>query len=178
MNDSLTLTPVVQVVGGLVILFLGRRLFWLFVGMTGFFFGLQLGIKLFAGMGDVVILLLSLLAGLVCAGFAVLFQRLAVIIAGGLIGGMLAVQIAPAVGMHSDSVLWGIFLAGVVLAAVMVNVSFNPMLILLSSVAGAMMIADALQLDPLLEPILIAICFVLGLVVQTRSYLRSHRAAV
>lgn len=177
MNDSLPLTPAVQIIGGLLILFFGRRLFWLFVGMVGFFFGLQLGMKLFADMADWLLLVVSVLTGLVCAGLTVLLQRLAVILAGALVGGMLAMRLAPFAGLHSETVLWGAFMAGAVLAAVLLYIAFDPMLVLVSVAAGAMMIADALQLDPLIEPILLVICFVLGVAVQSRGLFRARGIA-
>lgn len=173
MNDSLPLTPAVQIVAGLLVLLFGRRLFWLFVGAVGFFIGLQVGMKLFAQMAEWMLLLLSILVGLVFAGLTIVLQRLAVILAGALVGGMLAVQLAPVAGLYSATMLWGVFVAGGVLAAVLLYVAFDPMLILLSAIVGTMMISNGLHLDPVIEPVLLVVCLLLGLVVQFRGLRRS-----
>jgi hypothetical protein len=174
MDDPLPLTPAAQIIAGLLVLFLGRRLFWLFVGVAGFFFGLQFGMKLFNGMADWLLLLVSILLGAVCAGLSILLQRLAVAIAGGVVGGMIAIRLAPLVGLHSEQGLWVAFVIGAFLAAVLLSVMFDPMLIFLSATIGAVMIAEAPSVDPMIEPIILAICFIAGVAVQFRTYLRSR----
>lgn len=175
MDNSLPFTPAAQIIAGLLVLFLGRKLFWLFVGVVGFFGGLQIGLRWFAGLDGWLLLALSILVGLVCTGLAILLQRLAVGIAGGLVGGMLAMRLAPALGMHSETGVWVAFIVGALLAAVLLSVTFDPVLILLSAIVGAMMIAEALPLDPMLEPIVLGLCFLVGAAVQFRMY-RNSRA--
>jgi hypothetical protein len=168
MDDSLPLTPAAQIVAGLLILILGRRLFWVFVGVVGFFFGLQFGLTFFAGMAGWLLLLLSIVTGLVCAGLTILLQRLAVIIAGGFAGGMIAMRLAPLVGLHAQESQWAAFLAGALLAAVLVSVLFDPALIFLSAITGALMIAEALPLDAMIQPLVFGILFILGVIIQLR----------
>jgi len=168
MDDPLPFTPVVQLVAGLLILILGRRLFWIFVGVVGFFFGVQFGASIFAGTAGWIILLVSVLAGIVCAGLTILLQRLAVAVAGGFAGGMIAFHLAPLVGLHTSDGQGAAFIAGGLLAAVLLSVLFDPALILLSSITGAFMIADALPLDDLIEPVAIGILVIIGIAVQIK----------
>jgi MFS family permease len=176
MGDTLTITPAAQVLGGLLILLFGRRLFWIFVGVVGFFFGLQFGLQVFKGIAEWMLLLLSLFVGVVCAGLAVLFQRLVVILAGGLAGGMLALWMAEPAGLHTEGAQIVAFIAGAFLAAVMLAVLFDPVLIILSVVIGALKITEALPLDHMLLPLVFGLCLVVGFAVQVRSLRHQSRS--
>lgn len=176
MGDTLPITPAAQVIAGLLILFFGRRLFWVFVGVIGFFCGLQFGLAVFNGAADWLIFLLSLLIGAVCAGLAILLQRVSVAIAGGFAGGMLALWIAQPVGLHSESGQWVAFIAGALLAAVMLTVLFDPILIILSVVIGALKITQALPIDDMLQPLVFGVCLIAGFAVQIRTFRHERRA--
>ena len=176
MDDALQFTATGQIVAGLLLLFLGRRLFWLFVGVVGFFAGVQFGDRIFAGMENWMLLLLSIGLGVIAAVLALALQRLAVMVAGGLMGGILAMQIAPSLGFHADNGLWVAFLFGALLAAVLFSVLFDPMLIGISALAGAVMITGALNLGDLLQAIMTIALFVAGVLVQMR--IARHRPAV
>ena len=131
--DDAFLTPAVQIVAGLLILFLGRRLFWLFVGVVGFFFGVQFAVKVLGDLSDWMVLLIALLVGIVSAALTMALQRLAVILAGGIAGGLLAMRIAPAAGMYTEDGILVAFVAGAFLMAVVFYVLFDPALITISS---------------------------------------------
>jgi hypothetical protein len=78
-------TPSIQVVSiilGLAVLVLGRKLFWLFVGVAGFVFGLNLATELLGGeQADWLILAAGLAVGLLGAVVAIVVQRIAIGIA-------------------------------------------------------------------------------------------------
>jgi hypothetical protein len=167
MGDPLSISPAAQVIAGLLILFLGRRLFWVFVGVVGFFCGLKFGAEIFKGIADWLLVLLSILVGVISAGLAVMLQRVAVAVAGGFAGGMLALRLAPAAGLHSDGGLWVAFI-----------VMFDPMLILLSVIVGALMVTEALPIDNIVAPLVFGVCLVAGLAVQIRMFRRSGASAV
>jgi hypothetical protein len=126
MNDPLLLTPAAQAVAGLLLLLLGRRLFWLFVALVGFFLGAQVGAAVFTNLADWALLAVALVTGLVGAGLAIFLQRLAVTIAGAIAGGMLAVRIAPLIGLHTEAGLIAAFVGGALIAAVLLAVLFDP----------------------------------------------------
>ena len=67
-----TLTTVAAVVLGLISLFLGRRFFWLFIGLAGFALGLALSQGLVSGANDA-------LRPLLVLGLAILFGLLAIV---------------------------------------------------------------------------------------------------
>src|ERR1041385_6355086 len=83
MHSSL---PIISVLVGLALLLFGRRLFWLFVAALGFAIGLQLAPYLSQNPPLWLSLLLSLGLGLLGALLAVVLQKLAIAIAGFLVG--------------------------------------------------------------------------------------------
>jgi hypothetical protein len=167
MDDSLT--PAVQIVAGLLVLFLGRRLFWLFVGVVGFYFGLQYGMKVFEGLAAWALMLLSIVLGVVCSLLTILLQRLAVILAGAMAGAILAIHVAPFVGLDRGVAgPWMAIVAGALLTAVLFSVLFDPMLILVSSLTGALMIIDVMPYDPTVKLCYFALLFIIGIAVQAR----------
>ena len=67
---------------GIVLLALGRRLFWLFVGCVGFMAGLQMAQQYFGLQPSWVAWAAALLFGLVGALLALFFQKLAIVLGG------------------------------------------------------------------------------------------------
>jgi hypothetical protein len=172
MNDPLLLTPAGQVVAGLLVLLLGRRIFWLFVGLVGFFLGAQASTQIFPDMADGVLLLVALAVGLVGAVLAILLQRLAVTMAGAIAGGMLAVRIAPLAGLHTEAGVIAAFVAGALVAAVVLAVLFDPALIVISALIGGVMAAEAFPIDPSVEPFVLVVLVALGIAIQARQFSR------
>ncbi len=169
MTDSLQFSPVVQTMAGLLLLLLGRRLFWVFVGAIGFFVGSQIATVAMASTNDATVLGIALAGGIVGALLSLFLQRLAVMVAGGLALGMMAMRMAPLIGLHLDAGMAVAFIFAALLGAVLVNVIFGPALIVISSVTGAVMIAEALPLDGSLTPLLIVPLTVVGVLLQARA---------
>jgi hypothetical protein len=168
MGDSLQLTPLAQILAGILLLVLGRKLFWVFVGVIGFFAGVHYGAQVLAGLDEWLRLVIAFGIGVVAAVLALVLQRLAVAIAGAFVGGTFAIQLAPLIGLHTDAGITMAFFFGAVLTAVLLSVLFDPALIVLSALMGAVMIADALALNDVLNLLVIAVLFVVGLVIQSR----------
>ncbi len=168
MTSPLVFTPVVQIAGGLLLLLLGRRLFWLFVAVVGFFVGAQYGAGIFATPNDGVVLLAALALGALGAVLAVVLQRFAVTVAGAIAGGMMAIRIAPLLGLHTEAGVLAAAGAGALLAAGLLAVIFDPALIVISALTGAVMIAEALPIDHLLEPLVLISLALLGVYLQMR----------
>jgi hypothetical protein len=132
-----TATPVAALLAGILLLFFGRRLFWLFVGVIGFMAGwyLALGGWRHAPAGGR--LLLALVAGLLGVLLAIFLQKVAVALAGFFVGAFLVADLfgwqLPPLRPGEQLVL---LVAGVV-AAVLALVLFDLALILYSAIAGA-----------------------------------------
>ena len=104
--EQLQLSPLPQVLVGLLLVLLGRKLFWLFVGVVGFLAGMRLGAQLVTGQSEIVILTLAIGVGVLAAVLAIVLQRVAVALAGGLAGGMLAMRLAVLLGINAETVGW------------------------------------------------------------------------
>lgn len=158
----------VRLLLGLAMLLLGRKIFWIFVGVAGFAMGLFLAGRLFHEQPEVLLLVLGLLTGLLGAAVAIFFQRLALWMAGFLSGGYLALSLVAALAGSWGGRLpeWGIFLIGGVLGGILVAVLFDWALIVLSSLTGATLIVQAIPLNQLLSGLAFLTLLAFGIAVQ------------
>jgi hypothetical protein len=131
---------------GFVLLVLGRRMFWLFVGGVGFILGFWLTSQVVTGDGNarLVVLAVALIFGLAGALIARMLQRLAVGLAGFVAGGYVLTGLAHMLGWEMGSASWVLFLVGGVIGAGLVAGLFEWALILLSSFTGATLIIQNL----------------------------------
>ena len=65
------------IAAGVLLLFLGRKLFWLFVAVVGFLIGMTFAPELLPNQPDSVILTISLIVGLLGALLAALLRKAA-----------------------------------------------------------------------------------------------------
>jgi len=161
------MAPAVQIGAGLLLLIMGRRLYWIFVGMIGFLGGMEFGMKYMADSPQWMVITVAIMAGIVGIGLAIVLQRLAVALAGGLAGGILAMRLVAALGMSVRDYGQMSFLVGAVLAAILLSIFFDPMLIFISALTGAVIVGQAIELAPALQLFAIIGLFVMGVAVQT-----------
>jgi hypothetical protein len=159
----------IRLLVGLILLILGRKVFWLFVGAIGFVYGLNLATQIFQNLPDWALLLIALLAGLIGAGLAILLQRVAVWVAGFLAGGFFLLSVLNVVSAETSQwVFWLVFLVGGILGAVLVALVFDWALIILSSLMGATLIVQAFELNQVIATLLFVGLVVIGIVIQAR----------
>src|SRR5215210_6984687 len=137
---------VVSILVGVALLLAGRKLFWLFVGAVGFAYGLRVAPHIFAGVSGPILLLLAIGMGIIGAVLALLFQKLAIGLAGALLGGYFGAHLAFTLGLNTHEFALIPFVIGAVAGAVLVVILFDWALIILSSMAGAILIAQPLTL--------------------------------
>jgi hypothetical protein len=158
--------PIVSAIIGLVILFFGRRLFWLCVAAIGFAAGVELAAYLVHEPSPLLQLTLAILLGLIGALLALFLQKLAIAVAGILAGGRLAVGLAASFILHSAEHYWLIFFIGGILGALLLLLLFDWALIFVSALIGAHLITSAIAL-PATGRLLVFIVLVLcGVLVQ------------
>jgi hypothetical protein len=173
---DLAMTGWVQILVGAVLLLLGRRLFWVFVGAVGFIVGAQIATRFFAGQTQLVLLLIAIGCGLVGALLAVVLQRLAVFAAGFFAGGYLGLRLAETLQLQPDLMRWVLFFVGAMVVAVLLSVLFDWVLIVLSALTGAVLVAEMLPLDRTLAFAAAAVLFLIGAAVQSRTLRRREPA--
>jgi hypothetical protein len=162
--------PLFNVLVGAALLFLGRRLFWLYVACVGFVVGTMLGTEWFGGKPDGLTLVIALAVGVIGAIVSIFLQRLVVAIAGFLAGGYLLHTLA--FGLKYESLVWIAFLIGGIIGTVLVLALFDWALIFLSVLTGATVIAQNVGVNGSTSALVFLVLLILGVVVQARQLTR------
>lgn len=159
---------IAQLVVGVLLLVFGRKVFWLFVGGIGFLAGMVLAHRFLGDGSSSTLLVIGLVGGLLGAALAVFIQKIAVAVAGFLGGGLLGYLGAHMVGIQSDAFPWIPVLVCGVLGILFATFLFKWALTVLSSAAGAYMIVKGLTIPESLEPVLIVVLAIVGILIQVR----------
>jgi hypothetical protein len=162
---------------GIALLLLGRKLFWLFVAAIGFVVAMDLVVRLFPGpaTGGVnpVALVVGLVAGVIGALLAIFLQRGAVSVAGFLAGGYIVLSLLDILGLGETTALaWVLTFVGAIIGLVLGLVLLEWALIVLSSLSGASLIAQSIDLSRPLTVLVFVVALVVGIVVQAGTLSR------
>ncbi len=168
---------VLGLVAGALLLVAGRRLFWLFVGLVGFFAGLRFAPAFLSGQPEWMQWLVAALFGLAGMFLAIVLQRLAVAVAGFLVGGFFAADLFGIDFAQPGLAEVLVFVAGGVVAAALSLWLFEGALILLSSLVGAGLIVDALGVGSDTSNLVLLGLTVLGIAIQAGITARGSRRA-
>jgi hypothetical protein len=166
--------PIIGALLGALILFFGRKLFWLCVAAVGFAAGVELAPHLVQEPSPVLALSVALVLGFVGALLALFLQKIAIAIAGFFAGGKFAIAIAAAFFAQHAQYFWLTFIIGGIIGAVLLLVLFDWALIVLSAVVGAYLIQSAIALPPTGTGILFIVLVLVGVVVQAGSFRRTR----
>ena len=164
--DVSTWPPLAVLFVGGLLLVAGRRLFWLAVGVAGFVVGFYLAARFLGGEAGWLVLLVGLVCGLVGALLAVLVQRVAIAVAGFLIGGGAAAALAVDLFHLPEAAQWMVFIAAGIVCAFLAALLFDGALIVLSALLGASMVSGLLPLPALQRVIALVVLAVVGMFVQ------------
>ncbi len=136
---------------GILLLLLGRRLYWLFVAAVGFLTGLELAPRLLPPQSETMVMIVALALALVGALIAVVATKLVVGIVGFAAGGAIAALLLPSVNLAiaEPVIQLGVCVVAGIIGAVLLLVLFDWALIVLSSLAGATLIV--VTVEPLLD---------------------------
>jgi len=170
MHSSAT---IVGVIIGVVILFFGRKLFWLCVAAVGFAVGIQVAPMLVNEASSLLALVIALVFGVLGALLALFIQKVAIALLGFLAGGKLATAIATAFFVQYAQYSTIIFIIGGILGAILLLAVFGWALIVVSSFIGAYLIQSAIVLPPTGSTLVFIGLAVLGVFVQAVSFRRS-----
>src|SRR6266700_929077 len=165
--------PIVGALIGAVILFFGRKLFWLCVAAIGFAAGVELAPHLVHEPSALLSLTIALLLGIIGALLAVFLQKIAIGVLGFLAGGKLAGAIAAAFFVHYAQHSTIIFVVGGIIGAILLLALFDWALIIVSSLIGAHLIQSAILLPPTGSTLVLIGLAVLGILVQAAWFRRT-----
>jgi hypothetical protein len=172
-----TVMMLLRILVGIGLLVMGRRLFFLFVGLIGFITGIHLASHFFPGQPEWMILAIGLMAGVLGALLALLLQWMAVGLAGFLAGGYITLSVLHVLGLgiRTD---WLPFLIGGILGTLLTIFLFYWALIILSSLAGAGLIMETFHVDHWVETFLFIVLSIAGIVIQSVSMKRRRPPAL
>ncbi len=161
------------IIFGCILIVLGHTLYWVFVGTVGFVAGFEIAKLTTYGYSQTTTLIYACIAGLLGGVFAMFAKKMAVITAGFLAGGYTLLQIVPQLGFSVPFTKWLIFLMGGVLGGMTILVLFDWALVILSSIMGALLIVQGLDLRISLNlPVLAGISLV-GIIIQGAKLLNA-----
>jgi hypothetical protein len=166
--------PIVGALIGAVILFFGRKLFWLCVAAVGFAAGVEIAPHLVQEPSPLLALTVALVLGLIGVLLALFLQKIAIAVLGFLAGGKLAGAIAAAFFVQYAEHSTIIFVIGGIIGAVLLLVLFDWALIVVSSLVGAHLIQSSIVLPPSGSTIVFIGLAVLGVLVQATFLRRSQ----
>jgi hypothetical protein len=153
---------------GILLLILGRKLFWLAVAVIGFVSGFEWVPLLLHSESRVVILAVALAMGVLGALLAVFVQYLAVGFAGVLAGAHLATAILTLLTLEGSPYLWLFALIGGAIGAILALILLDWALIFLSSLVGASLICQALLLQQGMAVVVFVVLAAIGILIQSR----------
>ena len=165
-----------RIVAGLILLILGRKLFWVFVAVLGFVMGMDLAKQLIPDSGELTVLLVALIAGILGAVLAYFFYQVAIAAAGFVAGGRIGVELIAALTPSSPQATWLAFIAGGVVGAILLLLVFDWALIVISSLLGASVIVQQIHTPPNMSGILLIALVIVGIAVQAQMMRRGSAA--
>jgi len=145
---------------GILLLTLGRKLFWLFVGCVGFVAGLQMAQLYFGPEPFWIVWVAALFFGLIGALLALFFQTIAIGLGGFAAGSTISIYLAMKMGLAAVPLIGT---AGGIVGAILLYLMFDWALIGLSSFAGATLIVQVLPWSSAAETVVYIVLIVAGI---------------
>src|SRR5262249_16805065 len=162
--------PILSVLIGAIILFFGRKLFWLCVAAVGFAAGVELAPHLVHEPSTVLQLSVALVFGFIGALLALFLQKVAIAVAGFLAGGKLAMALVAAFFVHGPNYPGVTFIVGGMIGAILLLSLFDWTLIVLSAVVGAYLIGHTIVLPPTGGTLVFVGLALIGIIVQGAAF--------
>jgi hypothetical protein len=168
---------VLSLLVGVVLLVLGRKIFWMFVAGIGFLTTFSLVTQLTEIQQDWLVLLIALAAGAIGALLAIFLQQVAIAIAGFLAGGYIVLGLLRLLELDLPTLSWVIALVGGAIGAMLTLLLFDWALIFLSSLSGATVIVESLDLTGGLATIVLVAALLAGVFIQSALLDREQAAS-
>lgn len=160
---------------GVLLLFFGRDLFWLFVAGAGFILGFNYGPLIFPVKAPFVILMIAMIAGVIGVILALLLRDVAIAVGGFVAGGYAFVEFINSLDVPVGLDPWVLFILGGIIGVVILFLIFEPALIFLSAFLGASTIVQFLILGHPMKLFVFLILIAFGIAFQTRRPRRRRR---
>jgi hypothetical protein len=166
----------INIIIGLLLLFTGRGLFWLFVVCVGFASGYHYAQQVWAIHSPLTVLIISLAAGGLGAIIAIFFQKVAIVMAGFAAGGYVVLSLFGQFAELPPNMNWLPYVIGGIIGAVILHFVFDWALIVLSTLTGATLIVQMVTFNPLVEIALFLALVIAGMAFQAQILVGERRA--
>ncbi|MBI1803434.1 MAG: DUF4203 domain-containing protein [Ignavibacteriae bacterium] len=164
-----TVSPLLSIVLGILLLVAGRKLYWLSVGVLGFLTGIILAARFFPGRPEWMTYVIAGGLGILGAVAAVVLQKIAVAALGFVAGGFLLVNITEGLHWTTTESFWLPFLLGGVLGAILLSQVFDWVLIIASSITGAYLLVKEIHIAHSSQIVVLILLTVIGVLIQSRT---------
>lgn len=160
---------ILQIILGLAMLVLGRRLFWLFVGSMGFITATEYAITTMPDQPEWAVVLIGLVAGIIGALLAIYFQVGAIALSGILGGGFLGLLVARSFNASSQLAHTLFYVIGAIIGLLLFLLLFDSALIAVSAFAGSYLLVQQLDLVGVFFWLALVVVALLGVGVQVKQ---------
>ena len=164
--------PILSVLIGVIVLFFGRRLFWLCVAAVGFAAGVEFAPHLMHEPTQALQLSIAIVFGFIGALLALFLQKVAIAVAGFLAGGKLAMALIGAFIAEGARYPGITFIVGGIIGMILLLVLFDWALIVMSALVGAYLIGHTIVLPPTGATLLFVGLAAVGIIVQATAFRR------
>lgn len=155
-----------EILIGIGLLTLGRKLFWVFVGGAGFAAGMWVMQSFFPEQPQNMVYIAGAVGAVASIALIKFVKSVAVNVGGFLGGGIIGLGLARLLGAGVPE--WLPFVVCGILGVILLKVAFETALLLISSIAGAMLIARNLPLSEPLQAGAVVILSGAGVLIQRR----------
>jgi hypothetical protein len=156
----------IAILVGVALLTVGRKLFWVFAGGAGFVAGMWLTQAFFPEQPQNTVLIAGVIGAVAGIALTQFVKTIAINIGGFLGGGVIGLGLARMIGPWLPE--WLAFIVLGILGVVLLKMAFETALLLISSIAGAMLIAANLPLSDPLHVVAIVVLSIAGILIQRK----------
>ena len=157
------------ILSGVALLFFGRKIFWMFTGILGFFLGMTVAPQLIPGLTQTMVLIIALIIGFLSALLAIFIQKLTVRLAGFTAGGYLAYYLLQMFSINIGSLVWVVVILVGIIGAFLAGVMLDWTLVFLSSGIGSAILVENLKIPQQFILASFVALLILGIALQSAS---------
>ena len=159
---------IANIIVGIILLLLGRKIYFLFVAGIGFIVGVYYAQNYLINLTPMLVIFFGLVIGFIGTLIALFAQNISLVIAGALSGMYIAQVLATYIPFNFGSQGWALWVIGAIVGAGLMIVFFDWAIITLSSLTGSFLIMSSYSYSPLITLIAVAVLTLIGIGIQSR----------
>ena len=159
-----------NIIAGIVLLVVGRKLFWLCVGLAGFLFGMEITPLFVSDKLQWMQLAIAVGMGIAGAVLAILAQRIAFTFGGFFTGMFLALRAAQSFGLNDVNTLLILAIGAGVIGAVFALLIMDKAITILACLVGAWAIVGELHFGQTMNTVVFVVLTGAGFIIQEQLF--------